>query len=91
MQTAVAVRRFARNTARTAVSAPSTFVAIASRVVSVDRLEIALRGEFDGTLDAAKRHARRLANAVADRFGTSACAEIHSHDGVPLFFTEARR
>lgn len=89
MQAAVAVRRPLRNCATTAVSAP--FVTIASRIVTADRLEIAVRGEFEGTLAEAQRHANRLASAVADRFGASACAEVHTFDGLPVYFVEARR
>lgn len=90
MTAALPFRSRVRNCDR-ATAAPAAFSVLASRIVTADRLELMLRGEFCGTLDAAKRHARRLAGAVADRFGSSACAQITSSDGVPLFFVEARR
>ena len=58
---------------------------VASRIVSQDRLEIALRSEFDGTFENAKQHAIALAAAVSNRFNCAACCDIVDSEGMPLF------
>lgn len=60
------------------------FVVIASRVVSADRLDVVLRGEHEGPLAGAQRHAALLARVVADRFGAPACADVLTADGLPV-------
>ncbi len=80
----VSPRRSSRNIAPTAVLAPATFVVIASRIVTADRLEVVLRGEHAGTFDGAKRHAVTLLAATAARFGR-ACVDVTDAAGIPVF------
>ena len=91
MQTLVSARRSAFNNARTAVSAPTRFHVVAAKIVSPDRLTVALRGEFEGTFDAAKRHALAIARTVADRHGCDAIAEVLDIDNALLFCAEVTR
>lgn len=84
MTTALPFRSRVRNTARTTATETRLHI-VASRILSDDRLEIALRGEFDGNLAAAKRHAAKVAASVAIRFGCAATCDVVTDDNSLVF------
>lgn len=74
MQTVLPVRRSAFN-APACSAAPAAFVVLVHRGHGPAG-EIALRGEYHGDLAGARRHARVVCQAVADRFAVPAIAEV---------------
>jgi len=69
----------------TEFAATPRYHVIASRVVSPDRLEIAVRGEFEGNPAAVKRHARLVARSIATRFEVAACCDVTDAAGLLVF------
>ena len=67
-----------------AATLPQRFHVVASRAVSLDRAAVAVQGEFVGTLEAVRRHARTVADSIAARFNVPACCDVTDAHGDPV-------
>ena len=82
MSTALPSRSYSFNAARTTAT---RLHVIGSRISSDGQPELALRGEFDGNLDAAKHHATTVAYSLADRYKCAAVCVVINDEGQRLF------
>lgn len=74
---------------RTASASPAPFVVLIVRQADPDVAPVVLRGEFVGTLPAAKRHALHVLQAATERHGCRIGVQVFGADALPLFVASA--
>lgn len=87
MAMSVAVRRSAHKRTLPAVLAPESFAVVVSRVVTQDRVEVAMRRDHAGSVAGARALALRLLAAVA--CSGAATVDVLDGHGAPIFFAQA--
>lgn len=87
MRSPCAIRARVSNV-RTATASPAPFVVLIVRQADPDVAPVVLRGEFVGTLPAAKRHALHVLQAATERHGRDIGVQVLDA-GLPIFTANA--